>query len=53
MSFQGEPSSNSLACQDALSDPELDAQLDSLRNKLSVVIIVLLVVKNSCLDAPV
>ncbi|KAL5544835.1 hypothetical protein UlMin_008619 [Ulmus minor] len=32
-----EPSSNSLACEDALHDPDLDAQLESLRNKLILV----------------
>ncbi|KAL5544837.1 hypothetical protein UlMin_008621 [Ulmus minor] len=32
-----EPSSNSLACEDALHDPYLDAQLESLRNKLILV----------------
>ncbi|PON92697.1 Centromere protein Mis [Trema orientale] len=33
----GEPSSHSSSCQDALSDPDLDARLDSLRSKLSMV----------------
>lgn len=32
-----EPPRNSSVCQDALCDPDLDAQLDSLRNKLTMV----------------
>ncbi|KAF4398815.1 hypothetical protein G4B88_028178 [Cannabis sativa] len=38
LAFQvGEPTSNNSICQDALSNPDLDARLDSLRNKLSLV----------------
>lgn len=51
ISCQDEPPSNSSVFQDALYDPNLDAQLDSLRNKLTTVIIILLVVNNSTLHA--